>query len=484
MIRRRLVALILLVVAGVTGVGGVLIVTGIERRLVDGVDRELVSRRDVVAPTPGHEGRRPPGPRDGDPNGGGGGGADEGGGADADGDPSPFDVRRYAFVDLDRDGTIINTVTSGPGDDPDPPPDVTGLQAADGPRTVASVEGEPRYRVVVIPQGDGGAVVAGIPLTDVEEAVRAARDIVVVAGVLAVALAGLIVWFMVRRSLRPIDQMIVSAERIAAGELSERTPVPQPASEVGHLGTALNVMLDRIEEAVDAKTASEARTRRFAADASHELRTPLTSIRGYAELYRQGARSPEEVARAMGRIEHEAVRMGDLVGDLLLLARLDQGRPLERDDVDLTALVLDAVAAAKAVEPDRRVQVDVGEEPVTVSGDPHRLRQVVDNLLANVRDHTPPATAVAVRLGVTPSRSQATLVVADDGPGMAPEDAAHAFDRFWQAEGDSSASRGQRGTGLGLSIVAEIVAAHGGDIRLDTAPGAGASFTIVLPIRG
>ena len=242
-------------------------------------------------------------------------------------------------------------------------------------------------------------------------------------------------------------------------------------------------MLDRIEEAVDAKTASEARTRRFAADASHELRTPLTSIRGYAELYRQGARSPEEVARAMGRIEHEAVRMGDLVGDLLLLARLDQGRPLERDDVDLTALVLDAVAAAKAVEPDRRVRVDVGEEPVTVSGDPHRLRQVVDNLLANVRDHTPPATAVSVRLGVTPSRSRATLVVADDGPGMAEEDAAHAFDRFWQAEGDSSTSRGQRGTGLGLSIVAEIVAAHGGDIRLDTAPGAGASFTILLPIR-
>ena len=288
---------------------------------------------------------------------------------------------------------------------------------------------------------------------------------------------------MVRRSLQPIDQMIVTAERIAAGELSERAPVPQPASEVGHLGTALNQMLDRIEEAVDAKTASEARTRRFAADASHELRTPLTSIRGYAELYRQGARSPEEVARAMGRIEHEAVRMGDLVGDLLLLARLDQGRPLERDDVDLTALVLDAVAAAKAVEPDRRGAGRRGRR----AGDRLRRppppapggRQPAGQRPRPHRRPTPPSRcAWASRASV----GSATLVVADDGPGMAADDAARAFDRFWQAGGDAPPA-GQRGTGLGLSIVAEIVAAHGGDIRLDTAPGAGASFTILLPIR-
>ncbi|MEA2827295.1 MAG: hypothetical protein QOG43_1734 [Actinomycetota bacterium] len=469
-------ALILLVVAAVTGIGGVLIVDGIQRRLVAGVDRELASRGNAVSPGPGRDGGHhpPPRPHDGDQ-----------GNA-----PSPFDVRRYAFVEADQAGTVVSTVTSGPEDAPDPLPDVSGLTAPAGPLTVPSVSGDLRYRVVVLREGDGGSLAAGIPLRDVEQAVRAARDIVLVAGLLAVALAGLIVWFMVRRSLRPIDQMIVSAERIAAGELSERAPVPQPASEVGHLGTALNVMLDRIEEAVDAKTASEARTRRFAADASHELRTPLTSIRGYAELYRQGARSPEEVARAMGRIEHEAVRMGDLVSDLLLLARLDQGRPLERDDVDLTALVLDAVAAAKAVEPDRRVQVDVGEEPVTVSGDPHRLRQVVDNLLANVRDHTGSDTSVSVRLAATAAPAgRATLVVADDGPGMTAEQAARAFDRFWQAGGDSSNrapgqdGRGPRGTGLGLSIVAEIVAAHGGDIRLDTSPGAGATFTIALPVR-
>jgi two-component system OmpR family sensor kinase len=477
MIRRRLVALILLVAAVVIGGAGVLIVTGIERRLVAGVDRELASRGDAVAPKPGHDDHGPspaPGPHHGEPG----------------AEPSPFDVRRYAFVNLDRDGRVVSTVTSGPDDDPDPLPDVSGLKAPAGPLTVPGVAGDLRYRVVMIPQADGGAVAAGIPLTDVEQAVGAARDIVLVSGLVAVALVGLVVWFMVRRSLRPIDQMIVSAERIAAGELSERAPVPQPASEVGHLGTALNLMLDRIEEAVDAKTASEARTRRFAADASHELRTPLTSIRGYAELYRQGARSPAEVALAMGRIEHEAVRMGDLVGDLLLLARLDQGRPLEREPVVVTGLVLDAVAAAKAVEPGRTIRVDVGDHPVTVLGDPHRLRQIVDNLLANVRDHTGPDTSVTVTLSVAAAGGRATRVVSDDGPGMSADDGARAFDRFWQAEGDSAAVSGtaarggQRGTGLGLSIVAEIVAAHGGDILLDTAPGAGATFTITLPVRG
>ncbi|MEA2718073.1 MAG: two-component system, OmpR family, sensor kinase [Actinomycetota bacterium] len=470
-------ALILLVAAVVIGGAGVLIVTGIERRLVAGVDRELASRGDAVAPKPGHDDHGPspaPGPHHGEPG----------------AEPSPFDVRRYAFVNLDRDGRVVSTVTSGPDDDPDPLPDVSGLKAPAGPLTVPGVAGDLRYRVVMIPQADGGAVAAGIPLTDVEQAVGAARDIVLVSGLVAVALVGLVVWFMVRRSLRPIDQMIVSAERIAAGELSERAPVPQPASEVGHLGTALNLMLDRIEEAVDAKTASEARTRRFAADASHELRTPLTSIRGYAELYRQGARSPAEVALAMGRIEHEAVRMGDLVGDLLLLARLDQGRPLEREPVDLTGLVLDAVAAAKAVEPGRAIRVDVGDHPVTVLGDPHRLRQIVDNLLANVRDHTGPDTSVTVTLSVAAAGGRATRVVSDDGPGMSADDGDRAFDRFWQAEGDSAAVSGtaarggQRGTGLGLSIVAEIVAAHGGDILLDTAPGAGATFTITLPVRG
>jgi two-component system, OmpR family, sensor kinase len=461
-IRRRLVAAILAVVAGVTGVAGVLIVDTLEDRLIAGVDRELETRRVAVTPPSGGGfGRRPPPPPStrNDPG-------------------SPFDVRRYAFVALDPQGKAFSTVATGPTDDPDPLPDVSGHPPTDRAFTVGSVgDSDLRYRVIGIPQADGGTLMAGIPLADVDYAVRTARGVVFLAGLLAVAATGIVVWFTVRRGLRPIDQMLGTAERIAEGELSERAPVPQPKSEVGHLARALNVMLDRIEEALAARTASEARTRRFAADASHELRTPLTSIRGYAELYRQGARSEEDVARAMARIEHEAVRMGTLVEDLLLLARMDQGRPLERQPVDLVPVALEALAAAAAVEPDRPIQVDVGDGSAEVLGDAHRLRQVIDNLLANIRAHTPAGTSASVRVAAT--GEAVTVVVADEGPGMTEEEAARAFDRFWQAGGDTSASG--PGAGLGLSIVADIVAAHGGDIRLDTAAGEGATFTISLP---
>jgi two-component system OmpR family sensor kinase len=459
-IRRRLVAAILAVVAGVTGLAGVLIVNTLEQRLIAGVDRELETRRVAVAPPSGGGfGRRPPPSPRNDPG-------------------SPFDVRRYAFVALDPQGKASSTVATGPTDNPDPLPDVSGHPPTDRAFTVGSAgAGDLRYRVIGIPQADGGTLVAGIPLADVDYAVRTARSVVFLAGLLAVAATGVIVWVTVRRGLRPIDEMILTAERIAEGELSQRATVPQPNSEVGHLARSLNVMLDRIEEALAARTASEARTRRFAADASHELRTPLTSIRGYAELYRQGARSEEEVARAMARIEHEAVRMSSLVEDLLLLARLDQGRPLEREPVDVVSVALEAVAAAGAVEPGRPIKVDVGEGPVEVLGDAHRLRQVIDNLLANIRAHTPAGTPALVRVAAT--GSGVTLVVADEGPGMTEEEAARAFDRFWQAGGDTSAAL--RGAGLGLSIVADIVAAHGGDIRIDTAAGEGATFTISLP---
>jgi two-component system, OmpR family, sensor kinase len=390
---------------------------------------------------------------------------------------SPFDVRRYAYVTLDASGKVVSSTPAGRSDKPDPLPDVAGLKAPAGPVTVGSVDGgDLQYRVILTAMPDGGALAAAISLQDVDGAVRAATGTVVAACAFAVVLAGAIVWLTVRRGLRPIDEMISTAERIAEGELSERAPVPKRASEVGDLGNALNTMLDRIEEAVGAKTASEARTRRFAADASHELRTPLTSIRGYAELYRQGARSPEDVERAMARIEREAVRMGDLVEDLLLLARLDQGRPLERAPVDLTALVLDAATAARAVEVDRPLRINVGEKPVVVTGDGNRIRQVIDNLLANVREHTAPTTGVSVTL--TTGQDTATLVVADDGPGMTAETAGRVFDRFWQAEPT------RRGTGLGLSIVTEIVTAHGGTIDLATAPGKGAAFTVTLPVEG
>ncbi|HEX3621853.1 MAG TPA: HAMP domain-containing sensor histidine kinase [Acidimicrobiales bacterium] len=470
MIRRRLVAVILAVVAAVTGGAGVLIVVTLERRLVADVDQELLTQATAVAPRGGDGQGRPPGGRP----------------AQQFQPPqetqgSPFDVKRYAFISFDASGNVTSTVASGRADAPDPLPDVAGIKAPAGPLTVGSVNGGAlHYRVVVRQMSDGGTLAAAISLRDVDSTVRTATGTVLAACALAVVLAGGIVWLTVRRGLRPIDEMIVTAERIAEGELSERAPVPKRASEVGDLGNALNLMLDRIEGAVAAKTASEARTRRFAADASHELRTPLTSIRGYAELYRQGARSSSDVDRAMTRIEREAMRMGDLVEDLLLLARLDQGRPLEAAPVDLTALVLDAVTAARAVEPDRALRVDVGETPAVVTGDGNRLRQVADNLLANVREHTTPTTSVSVTLST--GAEVVTLVVADDGPGMTAEEADRVFDRFWQ--GEATPEHARRGTGLGLSIVSEIVAAHRGEIRLDTAPGEGARFTVSLPVGG
>jgi two-component system OmpR family sensor kinase len=274
--------------------------------------------------------------------------------------------------------------------------------------------------------------------------------------------------------------MIDAAERIANGELTARTTAPNPASEVGHLSAALNTMLDRIEQALATKSESEARMRRFVADASHELRTPLTSIQGYAELHRQGATSPEEVARGMARIEREAEHMAALVEDLLLLARLDQGRALANDGVDLTRIVEETTADARAADPQRSIVVDLPDGPAIIRGDRLRLRQVLDNLLANIRDHTAPGTIAIVALA--DGDGTATLTVADNGPGMSPDEAAHAFERFWQAEPTTNHPR--RGTGLGLAIVAELVAAHGGTMTLDTSPGAGTLFTITFPTDG
>jgi two-component system OmpR family sensor kinase len=269
--------------------------------------------------------------------------------------------------------------------------------------------------------------------------------------------------------------MVGTAEAIAEGNTAERIDVTHPDSELGRLGTAFNRMLDRIGESLAARTASEQRMRRFVADASHELRTPLTAIRGYAELYRQGG-DDADVATSMERIERAATRMGGLVDDLVLLARLDQGRPLEAAPVDLAAVVAEAVADARIGEPVRTFEV-ASVSSAMVTGDRARLRQLVDNLLANIREHTGPAARVTIR--VEASRRDVVLVVADDGPGMTGADAARAFDRFWQAAATEEHPR--RGTGLGLAIVADLVAAHGGDVALDTAPGSGTRVIIRLP---
>jgi two-component system OmpR family sensor kinase len=291
------------------------------------------------------------------------------------------------------------------------------------------------------------------------------------------ALAALSTW-VVRLGLRPLDEIGATAEAIAAGDLSRRVDRAEPDSEVGRLGLALNAMLGQIEDAFSRRAASEERLRRFVADASHELRTPLTSIRGYAELFRQGASErPEDLANAMRRIEEEATRMGFLVEDLLLLARLDQGRPLEREPVDLLRLATDAVADARAVSPERTITL-TGDAPVVVVGDEARLRQVAGNLLGNAAVHTPPGTPVHVR--VMAEDGHARLDVRDEGPGLPPGVGDEVFERFYRA--DAARSRATGGAGLGLSIVAAVAEAHGGRARLETPPGPGAWFVVELPL--
>ncbi|MFP5371019.1 MAG: sensor histidine kinase, partial [Actinomycetes bacterium] len=276
-------------------------------------------------------------------------------------------------------------------------------------------------------------------------------------------------------------------------DLSQRVPEGDDRTEVGRLSRALNGMLSRIERAFRAQQASEAqargsedRMRRFVADASHELRTPLTSIRGFAELYRQGAvHSDDDVRRLMGRIEAEGARMGLLVEDLLLLARLDQQRPLTIGPVDLAAIAGDAVHDARAVQPGRPIALHLDESLVdvpVVQGDEPRLRQVVGNLVTNALTHTPPATRVTVSVSADADPGFLVLRVSDDGPGMDLADAARAFERFYRV--DAARTREAGGTGLGLAIVASLVAAHGGSVDVATAPGQGAVFTVRLPREG
>ena len=453
MIRRRLTAAIVALVAVIGGVVAVVFLRTLESRLTAAVDRELDRvPAEVTRVTAARLERR------------------------AERETTLYDIRRIAFVRLGPGGRVVAAEPSGPTGDPDPVPDVAGLPAPAGPVTVGASGDGPRYRVVTSSLPGGGVFATAISLDDVDTALSNARRGLLVAGVVALGATAAATWFAIRRGLKPIDRMVATAEAIAAGNADERIALSHPDSEVGRLGTALNRMLDRIGESLAARTASEQRMRRFVADASHELRTPLTAIRGYAELYRQGGADAGDVDTSMDRIERAAARMGALVDDLVLLARLDQGRPVEARPVDLAAVVEDAVADARAMEPSRTVEV-AGVTRALVTGDRARLRQVVDNLLANVREHTNPDTHVTIRLEA--HRRDVVLVVADDGPGMTEADAARAFDRFWQAA--STEDHPRRGTGLGLAIVTDLVAAHGGEVALDTAPDAGTRVTIRLP---
>ena len=303
-------------------------------------------------------------------------------------------------------------------------------------------------------------------------------------GVAVLLVLGIAGYAVVSRSLRPLTEVEKTAAAIAAGELDSRVPQRDPRTEVGRLSLALNGMLAQIQRAVASSDASaeqartsEERMRRFITDASHELRTPLTTIRGFAELYRQGA--ARDVEMLMSRIESESRRMGLLVEDLLLLARLDAQRPLEQHRVDLLALASDAVHDAKSIAPKRKIAMEVFDGPGTpeVIGDEARLRQVLGNLVANALQHTPESAGVTVRVGT--KNDDAVLEVADKGPGMSHEDAQRIFERFYRT--DTSRTRSSGGTGLGLSIVDSLVYAHGGTVSVTTSPGEGCRFQVRLP---
>ena len=329
-----------------------------------------------------------------------------------------------------------------------------------------------RVHAVAVP---GGTLVTAISLEPTQKTLASLTHIELFVSIgVMIALLLLVLW-VVRLGMRPLDDMTETAGAIAGGDLTRRIRRADHRSEVGRLGVALNGMLSQIEAAFGERTSSEARLRRFVADASHELRTPLTSIRGYAELLRKGAfDTEEERRRAAERIEGEASRMSLLVDDLLLLARLDQGRPLELDSVDLHRVVADAVDAARTKDSGRPVTLD-SEGQVWVRGDAARLRQIMDNLLQNASVHTPAGTPVHVE--VVREGPTAVVRVADAGPGLDAEQAARVFDRFYRG----SEARTGEGTGLGLSIVSALAGAHGGRARVDTAPGAGAVFVVEIP---
>ena len=465
------VALVVLAAVGLT-VTGVVVTTQLRTYLVHQVDRDLEQLSS-----------RPPPP----------------GGIVTDRGDSPFETSRDEYIGYaTTTGKIFTKQTVGEAS----PPDLSGARVATGdqrPFTVPSIGKGPDWRIevrqwTVQQTGQPVLVIRGVSLGDVQNTTRRLVAIELLVGAIVLTLLGGLAYVVVRTSLRPLREVEDTAAEIAAGDLTRRVPEADPRTEVGRLSQAFNSMLGQIETAFRAREVSEAsalaseeRMRRFVADASHELRTPLTSIRGFAELYRQGAvTDPADLQRVMRRVEDEAARMGLLVEDLLLLARLDQQRPLEWRPVDLLPVVGDAVHDARILAPDREITMEVhGDGAPVVLGDEGRLRQVVTNLVSNALTHTPAGTPVAVSLEVAPATAdgggRVLLAVADQGPGMTEADRAQVFERFYRA--DPSRTRSAGGTGLGLSIVAALVAAHGGRVGVQSAPGAGSRFLVQLPLH-
>jgi two-component system OmpR family sensor kinase len=342
------------------------------------------------------------------------------------------------------------------------------------PFTIETPEADFRVATTVLPSSLGSVIVAQ-SLNDFDKTTHQIGFVFLIIGGLVLLFIAIASRQVIKLSMKPLEKIQVTAKKIAAGDLSARLENFEPDTEVGRLSTSLNQMLSRIEESFAARTESENKLRRFVADASHELRTPLTSIRGFAELYRQGAiPEGEKTKELISRIEKESMRMGYLVEDLLMLARMDQSRELVMTDVDLSQLTKEAVLSAQAAGPNHPITSDIALE-VHTQGDPDKIYQVITNLLANARAHTPEGTAIHVATYSTADGSFVT--VADKGPGLSKADQLHIFERFYRV--DSSRHRKSNdGSGLGLSIVDEVMKAHGGTVSVASEPGNGATFTL------
>jgi two-component system OmpR family sensor kinase len=355
---------------------------------------------------------------------------------------------------------------------------VSGEQGTPDLLTVVSEDGETRWRVrVVALSGTEERLVFAVSLAEADATVsRLTRLSVIISGVVLVLTAAA-AWAIARIGLKPLSRIEDTAERIAAGHLSQRVPSYRSRTEVGRLAHALNGMLGQIEQAFTERTKSEARLRQFISDASHELRTPVSAVRGHAELWRTGV--SDDLDTVMTRIESESKRMGELVDDMLLLARLDQSRPLEREPVDMLSLATDAVVDAQALQPERTINlgVDPGAVPPVVLGDEARLRQVLANLMTNALVHTPSTSPIEVHIAARDRKLE--LTVRDAGPGMDAESAAKVFDRFYRA--DHGRVRDHGGSGLGLAIVKSLIEAQGGTVTCVSSVDEGSTFVVMLP---